>query len=51
MTTGALTSPIRCQAEEEKARMGHARFRARAEHARFRREELDARTARLLNGR
>ncbi|MFD8981260.1 DUF4407 domain-containing protein [Streptomyces sp. NPDC059564] len=35
-------------AEEDKARLGHARYKARAEHARMVREELDARTARLL---
>lgn len=36
------------RAEEDKARLGHARYKARAEHARMVREELDARTARLL---
>ncbi|MFJ3813262.1 DUF4407 domain-containing protein [Streptomyces sp. NPDC090056] len=36
------------RAEEDKARLGHARYKARAEHARTVREELDARTARLL---
>lgn len=36
------------RAEEDKARLGHARYLARAEHARRVREELDARTARLL---
>lgn len=36
------------RAEEDKARLGHARYQARAEHARMVREELDARTARLL---
>ncbi|MFF8839705.1 DUF4407 domain-containing protein [Streptomyces sp. NPDC015130] len=36
------------RAEEDKARLGHARYQARAEHARRVREELDARTARLL---
>ncbi|MEW2485809.1 DUF4407 domain-containing protein [Streptomyces sp. NPDC048411] len=35
-------------AEEDKARLGHARYKARAEHARMVREELDSRTARLL---
>ncbi|MFE4370212.1 DUF4407 domain-containing protein [Streptomyces sp. NPDC056835] len=35
-------------AEEDKARLGQARYKARAEHARRVREELDSRTARLL---
>lgn len=37
------------RAEEDKARLGHARYKARAERARMVREELDARTARLLD--
>ncbi|MFF4390136.1 DUF4407 domain-containing protein [Streptomyces sp. NPDC001552] len=35
-------------AEEDKARLGHDHYKARTEHARMVREELDARTARLL---
>lgn len=35
-------------AEEDKARLGHDHYKARTEHARVVREELDARTARLL---
>ncbi|MFF8591988.1 DUF4407 domain-containing protein [Streptomyces sp. NPDC015220] len=36
------------RAEEDKARLGQAHYKARAEYARMVREELDARTARLL---
>ncbi|WP_326672174.1 DUF4407 domain-containing protein [Streptomyces sp. NBC_01257] len=36
------------RAEEDKSRLGYARYKARAEHVRMVREELDARTARLL---
>ncbi|MFG2971854.1 DUF4407 domain-containing protein [Streptomyces sp. NPDC048331] len=35
-------------AEEDKARLGYDHYKARTEHARMVREELDARTARLL---